>query len=241
MVSVCLATFNGEKYIKEQLESILPQLSIDDEVIISDDNSTDKTCAIIDSFQDNRIRLYNVNFRQFKKNFVNALSYAKGEYIFLSDQDDIWMPNKVKRCMQLMRDYDLVVTDAIVVDESLNVINNSFFLLYGSGSGVPKNIFNNTYLGACMCFTRKILDLAMPFPKSIEITHDAWLGLVAEVSGKPVFAKEPLIQYRRHSNAVTNVSSPFLLRSKRSLFLKLKNRFITIYELAKFFLITKLK
>lgn len=84
MNSVCVATYNGEKYIEEQLRSILIQLRPDDEVIVSDDGSTDRTCAIVESLADPRIRLLHHNGHDFKQNFVHALQHAQGEYIFLS-------------------------------------------------------------------------------------------------------------------------------------------------------------
>ena len=94
MISVCIATYNGEKYIKEQLLSILPQLGKKDEVIISDDHSTDNTLDIVKGLNDNRIKIVmNNREKGYTSNFENALSYAIGDYIFLSDQDDIWMSN----------------------------------------------------------------------------------------------------------------------------------------------------
>lgn len=95
MISVCMATYNGEEYIKEQLESILCQLGEMDEIIISDDGSTDNTLNIIESYNDSRIKIHiNTGKHGFVYNFENALQKAKGEYIFLSDQDDIWLPEK---------------------------------------------------------------------------------------------------------------------------------------------------
>lgn len=104
MVSVCLATYNGEKYIRQQIESILPQLSAADEIVVSDDESTDQTVPILESFNDSRIHIY-IHKRRNEKvvwdyathNFENALSHAKGDYIFLSDQDDVFLPEKSQR------------------------------------------------------------------------------------------------------------------------------------------------
>ncbi|MEO5643505.1 MAG: glycosyltransferase, partial [Bacteroidia bacterium] len=95
-ISVCLATYNGEKYIGEQLQSILIQLSQHDEVIISDDSSSDRTIDIVQAFGDSRIIiLHGQTFRSPIRNFENALSHAGGQYIFLADQDDVWLPEKV--------------------------------------------------------------------------------------------------------------------------------------------------
>ena len=95
MISVCIATYNGEKYLREQLDSILPQLAESDEVIVSDDGSTDGTIDLITSLNDPRIKIVSNSGRKgYVGNFENALKHTTGDYIFLSDQDDIWYPNK---------------------------------------------------------------------------------------------------------------------------------------------------
>src|SRR5687768_2114930 len=118
-ISVCIATYNGEKYNTEQLESILRQLPSDAEVIISDDSSTDNTLQIIDSFNDSRIHVWpNQKFRSPIFNFENALKHSHGDYIFLSDQDDIWMPDRIKKMLPLLNEFDLVVSDCKVVNDN---------------------------------------------------------------------------------------------------------------------------
>lgn len=120
MISVCMATHNGEKYISEQIDSILVQLSKEDEIVISDDGSTDNTLSIIEAYQDHRLKVH--RFQQpeksshphlyVTKNFENAIRQAKGDFIFLSDQDDCWMKDKVLKCMEYLKDNILVVHDA---------------------------------------------------------------------------------------------------------------------------------
>ena len=235
MNSICIATYNGEKYIREQLQSILDQIAPEDEVIISDDNSTDGTLAAIAEFKDTRLKVYSGGFRNFKKNFENALFQASGDCIFLSDQDDIWLPNKYSRCLELLNSYDLIVTDSIVVNEDLKEIIPSFFRYYKSGKGVLKNLFNNTYFGACMAFKHKILVKALPLPRTKEIGHDVWIGLVAEMIGSVYFLEEPYLLYRRHSNALTNISTNLSNRSNRKIYIKLLSRFIVFYEVVHFY------
>lgn len=140
MNSVCVATYNGEKYIEEQLRSILIQLRPDDEVIVSDDGSTDRTCAIVESLADPRIRLLHHNGHDFKQNFVHALQHAQGEYIFLSDQDDVWLEGKYERCIKELESVDLVCTNSMMTDENLQVICNDFFKQHHSKKGVIYNI-----------------------------------------------------------------------------------------------------
>jgi glycosyltransferase involved in cell wall biosynthesis len=232
-ISVCIATYNGEKYIKEQLESILKQLSIDDEVIISDDSSTDKTLEIIESFKDKRIKLYkNNNFRNPIFNFENALKYSTGDIIFLSDQDDIWEDSKLEMMKKYLKYYDLVVSDCSIVDANLKIIENSFFELRNSGPGFLKNLYKNTYLGCCMAFNRKILKIALPFPNNIPM-HDIWLGMVGEIFGSTIFIEDKLVKYRRHGNN----ASPTSEKSKYSLVKKIKDRYNLLIAL----LLRKLK
>ena len=166
MNSVCIATYNGEKYIHEQLASILSQINIDDEVIISDDNSTDNTIQIINNFNDPRIKLIKGGFRNFTFNFENAIKHAKGDYIFLSDQDDVWLPNKYTTTLHALKSFDLVCSDAIVVNQNLSPIHSSFFEYYNSGKGILKNIIKCSYCGACIAFNKKILHAIQPFPNT---------------------------------------------------------------------------
>ena len=198
MISVCIATYNGEKYIKQQLDSILCQLKDDDEIIISDDNSTDGTLLIVESFKDSRIKIYPGNeFHSPIFNFENALKKAKGNYIFLCDQDDVWLSNKVSLMMDYLCNYDLVVSDCKIVDADLNIINESFFHTFSSGKGFCKNLIKNTYLGCCMAFKSEVLNYVLPFPKRIAM-HDIWIGLSVELFGSVYFLDQPLIFYRRH-------------------------------------------
>ena len=234
MNSVCIATYNGEKYILEQLSSILSQIDIDDEVIISDDGSTDNTIEKIESLKDTRIRIIKSSYRHFKWNFINVLEQAKGDYIFLSDQDDIWVEGKYKTCIQNLKEVDLVCHNSIVVDEKLDTIIPSFFSYYNSGKGIIKNSIKNTYFGACMAFSRRVLDAALPIPKTNEIGHDIWLGLVAEAIGKVRFIETPYLLYRRHETALTNISNDLKSRSKRSLFTKIWSRFVVLYHIFSF-------
>ncbi len=236
MNSVCVATYNGEKYIEEQLRSILVQLRPDDEVIVSDDGSTDRTCAIVESLADPRIRLLHHNGHDFKQNFVNALQHAHGEYIFLSDQDDVWLPQKYEICCEQLQKFDLVITDSIVTDQNLQTTINSFFQHYHSGKGVLKNIALHTYFGACMAFRRKVLAYALPMPKTSEIAHDNWIGLVAEITGKVLFLHQPLLLYRRHSNALTNIKESLMTRSKRPLWVKIWSRLVVLSAVVRFYI-----
>ena len=126
MISVCIATYNGEKYIKRQLESILSQLTDVDEIVISDDGSNDNTISIINELNDNRVRIiYNQGPHGFVPNFENAIRNAVGDIIILSDQDDEWITGKVNATVDAMKTYDFVYVDNVTVDSNGNVLEKS--------------------------------------------------------------------------------------------------------------------
>lgn len=217
MISVCIATYNGEKYIQRQLSSILSQLGRSDEVVISDDGSTDATLDIIRNFNDSRIRI--LPSRKFSSpifNFEYTLANATGDIIFLADQDDEWVGDKIATCLPYLEKYDCITSDCIVVDEHDTVINKSFFELNKTKGGAYYNLLiKNGYLGCCMAFKRKILEKALPFPSNIPM-HDIWLGNVAAFFYSHGLVHEPLIRFNRHGDnaSVTAQKSPFSLWKK---------------------------
>jgi len=222
-----MATYNGGKFIFHQIESILAQLSIDDELIISDDGSTDDTITIAKSFNDPRVKFFlNGRRRGPVGNFENALSKASGDIIFLADQDDKWLENKIRKHLKLHAEYDLVISDARIVNEFGEIIGNSFFEERGSKPGLINNLVKNSYHGCCMSFNRKILNQALPFPPNIHM-HDWWIGLVAELKGKTHFCSDRLINYVRHQGN----ASPEIGKSAYSLKRRMNNRFSLIYGL----------
>ena len=229
MVSVCIATYNGEKYIKDQLLSILCQIDNYDEIIVSDDSSTDETLNIIRSINDNRIRILDNNKYQSPiYNFENAIKHANGDYIFLSDQDDVWLPDRIKLMKTYLDNYCLVISDCKIVDSLLNVTNESFFKLCNSGKGFWKNLIKNSYIGCCMAFKKDLLKYVLPFPKNLPM-HDIWIGLLAELNGDVLFIDTPLLLYRRHG---TNASSSGE-ESKYSLYYKVEYRLLLLLDILK--------
>lgn len=205
-----MATYNGEKYIKEQINSILPQLSSNDELIISDDGSTDATIGIVKSFNDKRIKIF--NFKRDKKNiplvrlattnFENALKKASGDIIFLADQDDVWLPEKVSKMMYYLneRGYDYVESDCYLTDSKLNILRPS--KRKNIKVNKWKSLFSTAYFQGSLCaFKRKILDDALPFPKKLQ-SHDRWLGYIALFKYNTLIPiQESLIYYRRHEES----------------------------------------
>lgn len=199
-VSVAMATYNGEKYIKEQITTILDNLQDNDELVISDDGSNDNTINIIKSFNDQRIKLINGPRKGLKQNFNNAIKNTTGDYIFLSDQDDIWMSDKVNKILEEFRknDYILIQHDAIVVDEKDNIIFDSFAEHRKVKTGIVKNLIKNSYHGCCITFKKELKNKILPIPDTIYL-HDQWIGMIAEIEGKTYFLNEKLMKYRRHS------------------------------------------
>lgn len=238
--SVALACFNGQEFILDQLSSIITSFSYaqieDFEIIVSDDGSKDQTVDLVRSLNDKRIFILKGPKLGLIKNFENALRHCSGDIIFLSDQDDVWFESKVKNCLAILEDSDLVLSDAIVVDRNLLVLNNSFFNLNGSRPGAIKNLIKNSYLGCGLAFKRNVLNLALPFPKSIPM-HDWWIGLIAESMYKVGYIYSPLFYYRRHGGnaSVTSEKSQYPLSTK--LKWRAKLLIALIFRLVHFFVI----
>lgn len=251
MISVCMATYNGQRFILEQIESILNQLSDDDELIISDDSSVDDTLNIIQSIGDSRIVLLSHNkpsdlkfkFSYTTANLYNALLYAKGDYVFLADQDDVWLPNKVELMLPYLSDYELVLADCHDVDSNLNLLNASHFELENASSSFLKNMYKSSFLGANMCMTNAFLRKVLPLPSNIP--HDLWFGCIASINGTLFLLDEITMLYRRHDGNVSSTNNKLLdkqngnaillNKNSNSLYFKLRIRFVFLRKLFLYF------
>ena len=232
MISVCIASYNGERFIREQIDSILRQLSSDDEIIVSDDGSTDDTISIINSIDDKRIRIIEGPRKHSQTlNFECAMKEAKGDYIFLADQDDVWKSNKVEVCMKWLQKYDCVVSDAEVTDSNLNTLYPSLYAIMQVRQGrIYNTIWKNGYTGCCMAFRRNVLNASLPFPKNIPM-HDIWIGNVAAYKYNVKFISEKFVLFRRHDNVISCNGKG----SRFSLCQQIKFRINTIYNVIKLF------
>jgi len=227
MISVCMAVYNGEKYLREQIESILKQLSPEDELVLSDDASTDASIEIIERIKDSRLILLKNEKRLGPiYNFERALVHCRGDLIFLSDQDDLWLTGKVNACVQKLKEYDLILHDAFVLRENKRQ-EKTLFELRNVQRGLFKNWWKNSYTGCCMAFKRTILESAMPFPKKIPM-HDQWIGICAEKKYRVLFLNSCFIEYRVHDNNATRITG-----TKKQTF---RQRFLWRYYLLKAFL-----
>lgn len=234
MVSVCMVSYNGEKYIKQQIDSILLQLDSNDELIISDDGSLDRTIEIIESINDNRIKLYKHNsnrelykmklggYRLVAQNFENAITHANGNKIFLSDQDDIWALNRVAEMSKALNEYAVVLCNYSVIDmdgnktgtigypENKMPVRNSFIY----------NILRSRFMCCCMAFNKDMLQYILPFPAKL-MSCDQWIGSLSTLVGGCKYINETLHYYRRHESNVSATTK----KSPNSLFFKLYFRF----------------
>ncbi|MEG2044548.1 MAG: glycosyltransferase family 2 protein, partial [Clostridia bacterium] len=211
MIDVLLATYNGEKYISQQIESILSQSYTDFRLLISDDKSTDNTVNIISDIMkmDSRISLFTQQENLgYVKNFEFLMGKVTNSYFMLSDQDDVWLPNKIEVSLDKIQKTNalLVYSDLLVVDEKLNVINTSFWKSNNLFDKITKYncyemlMLSNTVTGCTIMANSNLLKQSMPFPISKLVIHDYWLALMAMQKDAVAYIDTPLIKYRQHSN-----------------------------------------
>ncbi|MCR5149770.1 MAG: glycosyltransferase [Clostridiales bacterium] len=203
-VSVALAAYNGGDFITEQLSSILSQLGEEDEVIVSDDNPPGNTKPAVLSLADKRIKYYEGPGKGVVKNFEFAISKCEGDVIFLSDQDDVWLPGKVEAVVkEINGGASLVLHNAIITDRNLNADGLTAFSYFSTNKSFLRNFIKNTFVGCCMAFPSCEAESFLPFPESLPM-HDWYIALKTLKSGKKVsLIEEPLILYRRHGGNVT--------------------------------------
>ena len=216
VVSIAMAVYNGEKYLREQIDSILNQLALNDELVVSYDESSDSTIDILTDYQkrDERLKVFKNPYRPgVVKNFQNAVEHCSGDFIFFSDQDDVWMPNKIVRVLKEFEDpkVSVVFHDASLTDAMLNITKESTFVLRGGArETVMGNLFRLSYIGCCMAFRADYKDVVVPIP-TIYRSHDWWTGcLLGTGRTKMKAIHEPLIYHRSHGDNVTPTKRPSL-------------------------------
>lgn len=211
-ISVLLATYNGSRFLREQLDSILQQTYSNFELLLCDDCSTDSTYSLIEEYthKDSRIRVFqNEQNLGFKKNFEHLLTLASCDYIALSDQDDIWTSNHLELLMDNLGKNDLVCGNAYLADgdgksTGVTLLDCShfdflpetqedwfFYLLHG-----------NVFQGAACLFRKKLIAELLPIPDSVKY-HDYWLAIHAAMRGGVKYLENPILYYRQHGNNVT--------------------------------------
>lgn len=213
MVTVLLAVFNGEKYLKEQIESILNQSVKNIKIVIRDDGSTDNSAEIIKfyckEYPDIVSCVVGAPTGSAKQNFAELLKNCGDDYIMFCDQDDVWLPDKIEKTLVAMKKAEdsqetpiLVHTDLKVTDGKLNVISNSFFefqKLIQNDITLPRLLVQNYVTGCTVMINRALKEKCAAIPKE-SIMHDWWLALVAVLFGRLVCVNEPTMLYRQHGD-----------------------------------------
>lgn len=217
-VSVCIATYNGEKYIRCQIDSIIKQLTTEDEIIVVDDCSTDNTLKIIELINDIRIKIFkNENNKGHVHAFGRAISLAKNEIIFMSDQDDIWLKDRVILMMNM-----LLESGASVISSNSEFIDENGNKMLFSVDGVKKNNSNRyfrnitdiflgktNYYGCAMALRKDICKIILPIPSFVE-SHDLWIALASNLFRSNCHIDENTIARRVHNSNASIIERRFL-------------------------------
>lgn len=249
-----MAVYNGENYLAEQIDSILSQSYTDWRLIINDDGSNDRSFDIISDYAKrypDKIFGYknDVATGSAQGNFMSMMKYVTADYIMFSDQDDVWLPEKIKMTMKKMTELEekngnipiLVHSELIVVDSKLNTLYPSFTRYQGLNpncSSINRLLVQNNVTGCTVMINRALFELVKNVPAENMLMHDWWFALVASAFGEIGFVKEPLIKYRQHDNnqlgAVNNksVKGAFKIISKP---LETKKRIASTYAHADIF------
>lgn len=226
-ISVAMAVYNGERYLPEQLDSILSQLEQGDEIVVSYDKSKDGTWELLQSYQAKypQIKVLENQNPGINGNFNNAIAGCSGDIICICDQDDRWAEDKRACLLETFEKTgaDMVIHNGVHIDGAGNTISQPFFSLYRIGDGKLKNILKPRYSGCCTAFTKEMAAKIMPMPMVLD-AYDHWIGTIGEFMGKIAYDERILLYHRLHDNNVTPVST-------RSLSVILKARLTLLREL----------
>lgn len=216
-ISVGICTYNGEKYIREQLESIINQSIKPDEIIISDDASEDNTIQIIESILSESDISYIINKNDVRQglhsNFTKCFELCTGDVIFSCDQDDVWYEKKIETFLPYFYEENIFVySNAIIVDHERKCINNNFWGVYNISfdslevNEFSKILLNNMCIAGCnMAFRRELFEKIVPIP--FHFIHDSWIAICAPLFGQVAFINKPTMEYRQHGNNTSSFKS----------------------------------
>ena len=205
--SVCMATYNGQAYVAEQVDSILAQLEVEDELVVVDDASTDGTSALVSAYDDPRVRVFdNDENRGYVRTFERALELARGDYLFLADQDDVWFPGRLEAMLDALSETAVVSTSVSVLGESTDPPR--FLLRARDSRRHAANLFAvmigyRPYTGCAMAFRRDIFDSVVPIPPFVYESHDLWLAMVANTHRENTHLEAPSVARRLHGSNQT--------------------------------------
>lgn len=233
MISIALATYNGSRFLREQLDSILSQSLTDFEVVVCDDCSTDDTVKILHEYavKDARLNIHeNITNLGFKKNFEHILSLCKGEFIAFCDQDDIWKPNHLEILYNNVENNDCIGANSLIIDEN-GISQNKTLLEYWPIHRMPKSnaelfqheLYSNIIQGTASLIRSSLVKKALPIPESIKY-HDYWLALVAGCNNKCLYIQDVVLKYRRHSNNASDYQKFSVFNAIKDLYRFSKDR-----------------
>lgn len=224
--SVCMAAYNGSQFIEEQIRSILPEMGDEDELVIIDDCSTDSTVSVVRSIQDPRIRLIN-NDRNlgYVKTFERALAESTGDYVFLSDQDDVWIPGRLKDMKAALADRMMVVSNCA----HFGGASGRFHDIRVRPADSDRHLANiagilvgyRLHWGCAMGLRSELLKLALPFPSYMRESHDQYLAMAGNVAGSVRYLEQDTILHRLHGENLTpdKIRGPIAIVKARLVFL----------------------
>lgn len=224
--SVCLACYNGALYIQEQLASILPQMQDADELIIINDNSTDATTEILQNISDPRVHVYrNDPNLGVNRSFEKAIGLAKGRYILMADQDDIWTPGRLEKMVSYLQSKNvlLVSGNSTCIDKSGQDIAFDLGKLFEADStAYGKNVLRiftgkAYYFGCCMAFSAELKGIVLPFPKDVE-SHDLWIAMAANMMHSNLHLEDIVLKRRIHGKNASVI--------QRDLMSKIRSRIV---------------
>lgn len=211
LISIALCTYNGKRYLKEQINSIVSQTYHNIEIVVVDDCSSDNTIAILKEYTQKANLRYVINKKNqgFVKSFERAISLCEGEYILPCDQDDVWDTQKIQTLLDAMNNHVLVYSNAKLVDEHLiplgkNLCDSQKINCF-SGSNNKAFVFKNCISGNTMMFRKELKDFCLPFPPDISF-HDVWIAFVAATCGSIGYVNQPLVLYRQHAYNITDIN-----------------------------------
>ena len=207
-IDILMATYNGEKYLVEQLDSIINQTYRNWNLLIRDDNSTDKTLEIIQNYhkKDKRIKILKDNKGNLGivRNFEELLKSSESEFIMFSDQDDIWVKNKLDMYLKMIEKIKnkgfMIHSDAILFDKNKsNILKDTFISKKAINKGLENVFFNYFVQGATILISKEIKNFILPFPKEVYL-HDRYIHLISELFFERIFVNKALIYYRQHGD-----------------------------------------
>jgi Glycosyltransferases involved in cell wall biogenesis len=254
-IEILMATYNGEKYVREQIDSIIHQTYENWKLLIRDDNSTDKTLEILKEYEKKDKRIKVIEDKKgnlgFVKNFEELLNYSNKEWIMFSDQDDYWLENKIEKYVTILNSNPkdilkkpiLIHSNSFICNDNLEIIKKEFI-----NSNIASKYNEDSYYffyfvqGSTVLINRAMIDLALPFSKNVTV-HDRYFHLLAEFLGKRIFINESLIKYRQHSNNKIGAKGSSIIskilkkryfhNEDRELILEIKNKYTEKLEIEK--------